>query len=242
VPNALITGTNRGLGLALVKAALADGWHVFATARRPDEAQDLRACANEDRLTILPLDLSDFASIAALKETLGETPIDVLLSNAAITGTGDAAFGETDYDLWSSLVKANAMAPMKLAETFADNVAASARKTMFFISSRVGPRPTFGFVAYRSAKSALSQVVLQIALALKDRGIVASCAHPGWVAGKAVKGGAMTPDESAAMLWPLISNLTLDDTGKFFDPDGTTLPIVTQQHDAKPYGMTQPSD
>ncbi len=42
------------------------------------------------------------------------------------------------------------------------------------------------------------------------------------------------------MLWQIITRLTMDDSGKFFDPDGTTLPMVTQQHDAKPYGMTQP--
>ena len=242
MPNVLITGSNRGLGLALVRTALAYGWRVYATARQPEQASNLRALAGEDRLSILPLDLMDFASIDRLADRLAGVPIDVLLSNGAITGTKNNAFGETDYDVWADLNRANTMAPMRLAEALVENVAASDRKIMFFISSRIGPKPNFGYVDYRAAKSALSQVALQVALALKGRGIVSSCAHPGWVATKVATPppGALSPDESARMLWRFIPTLTLADSCKFFDPDGTTLPIVTQQHEIKPYGMTQP--
>ena len=241
MPTALITGSNRGLGLALVQTALAQGWRVLATVRPTADTAALRDLGDADRLSIHTMDLMDFATIDQLGATLSGEAIDVLLSNGAITGTPNTAFGATDYDVWADLNRANVMAPMKLAEALADHVAASARKTMFFMSSRIGPKPTFGYVNYRATKSALSQVVLQIALALYDRDVIASCAHPGWVATKAAAGpGALKPDESAQMLWRIITRLTLEDSGKFFDPDGTTLPIVTQQHDAKPYGMTQP--
>jgi NAD(P)-dependent dehydrogenase (short-subunit alcohol dehydrogenase family) len=241
MPNVLITGSNRGLGLAFVRTALAEGWQVLATVRPTADVTALRALADEDRLSIHTMDLMDFDTIDRLAETLKGTPIDVLLSNGAITGIKNTAFGETDYAVWADSMRGNAMAPMKLAEAMADHVAASALKTMFFISSRIGAKPNFGYVSYRSAKSALSQVVLQVALGLKDRGVIASCAHPGWVATNPATGaGALSPDESAQMLWQIITTLTLEDSGKFFDPDGTTLPIVTQQHEAKPYGMTQP--
>lgn len=238
----MITGANRGLGLALTKKALDLGHAVIATAREPAAAGDLRALAGPGRLTLLPLDLADFAAIDALAGQLAGTPIDVLLGNGAITWAADPPFGATDYDAWLEHFRVNAMAPMRLAERFADHVAASARKTMFFIASRVGPTPRFGHVASRSSKSAQTQVVYQCALALRPRGITVACAHPGWVATRATgHTGALTADQSAALLWAIIGRLTLADTGTFFEPDGSTLPIVTQQTAAKPYGMTQPA-
>ena len=184
MPTALITGSNRGFGLALARTALAQGWRVLAMVRPTADTAALRGLGDADRLSIHTMDLMDFETIDQLAKTLDGTPIDVLLSNSAITGTPDTAFGATDYDVWADLNRANVMAPMKLAEVLADHVAASARKTMIFISSRIGPKPNFGYVNYRATKSALSQVVLQIALALRDRGVIASCAHPGWVATK----------------------------------------------------------
>jgi NAD(P)-dependent dehydrogenase (short-subunit alcohol dehydrogenase family) len=202
----VITGANRGLGMGLTRKALEQGHRVLATAREPDKATELQALAmaSVGRLSLHALDLADFGAITWAKAN---------------------PFGQTDYDSWAEHFRVNAMAPMRLAERFADSVAASARKTMFFIASRVGPTPTFGFVESRSSKSAQTQVVYQCALALKPRGIICACAHPGWVATRATgHTGALTADQSAALLWGVIDRLTLADTGKFFEPDGMTQP------------------
>lgn len=240
----VITGANRGLGLGLTRKALALGHRVLATARDPDKAADLQALAGSSagKLSLHRLDLGDFAAIDSFAASLAGTPIDVLLSNGAVTWAGNRPFGATEYESWTEHFRVNAMAPMRLAERFADLVAASSRKTMFFIASRVGPTPAFGHVESRSSKSAQTQVVYQCALALRPRGIICACAHPGWVATRATGNtGALTADESAGLLWGVIDRLTLADTGTFFEPDGSTLPIVTQQTAAKPYGMTQPA-
>lgn len=240
----VITGANRGLGLGLTRRAVELGHRVLATARAPDEATELQAlaAASAGKLTLHRLDLSDFNAIDEFAAGLSGTPIDVLLGNGAITWAKANPFGQIDYESWAEHFRVNAMAPMRLAERFADSVAASARKTMFFIASRVGPTPSFGFVESRSSKSAQTQVVYQCALALRPRGIICACAHPGWVATRATgHTGALTADQSAGLLWTVIDGLTLADTGKFFEPDGSTLPIVTQQTAAKPYGMTQPA-
>lgn len=52
-------------------------------------------------------------------------------------------------------------------------------------------------------------------------------------------GFALAPAQSAAMLFDVVTTLKPGDGRKFFDPDGTTPPLVTQQLDQKPYGMTR---
>jgi NAD(P)-dependent dehydrogenase (short-subunit alcohol dehydrogenase family) len=125
---------------------------------------------------------------------------------------------------------------MRMAEAFVEHVASSRRRVIFAIGSRVGPQPTFGYVGYRATKSALNQVIFQLSLALAPRGIACAVAHPGYVATRATgHRGAMTPAQSADALFRIVDRLDLAHTGCFFDPDGSTLPIVTQQRSAKPY-------
>ena len=70
----LITGANRGLGLALAKAYHAGGWRVLATCRKPRDAHDLR----EAGLDPLELDVTSEASLRTLSERLEGEPIDIL--------------------------------------------------------------------------------------------------------------------------------------------------------------------
>ena len=78
----LITGCSSGYGLETARFFLAQGWHVIATMRTPRE--DI--LPRSERLRILPLDVTDAASIAAAIELAG--PIDALVNNAGIGGIG----------------------------------------------------------------------------------------------------------------------------------------------------------
>lgn len=84
----LITGANRGIGLALTRQYAAEGADVFACCRSPAKADDLKelAASSSDRVRITALDVADESSIASLKRTLGEQPIDILINNAGISG------------------------------------------------------------------------------------------------------------------------------------------------------------
>ncbi|MDX2143352.1 MAG: SDR family oxidoreductase [Rhodospirillaceae bacterium] len=243
MPTVLITGANRGLGFGFSQIYLRDGWSVIAAVRDPAGATDLHdlAKAHPGRLAVEKCDLADFATLEALGRKLKGTPIDVLLGNAAKTNNPASTVGDTNYEAWMEAFKVNAMGNMKLAETFVENVAASAQKKMFFISSRIGANPPAGMILFRSSKSALNQVVFQLHMMLKDRGIAVACAHPGFVRTKSTADmGVFTPLESAGHLKKIIDGLTVGTAGQFFEPDGSTLPIVTRQMNPTAFGAKAP--
>ena len=152
MPTLLLTGANRGLGLGFAQIYLDAGWRVLAAVRNVDATDELRALANgrEDQLSVLCVDLSDLASIDALGQTVGDQPIDLLLGNAAKTDNPRCGVGDTDYQAWMEAFRVNTMAQMKLAETFVDNVAASATRKMYFVSSRIGAEPLPGLILFRT--------------------------------------------------------------------------------------------
>lgn len=229
----LITGSNRGIGLAFCRAYSELGWEVVATCRNPDNATDLKQLSG--KITILPLDVTSGKSIAALVDTLKEKPIDILVNNAAIHGPRDASgtFGKIDLDAWMEVMKVNAMAPIKLTEALLPNVLQSAQKKLVFISSMAGSislrgsqphHKTGGPYIYRTSKAALNAAVKAIGFDLRAQGVSVVALHPGWV--KTETGGwdaPGDPSESVAAMLPLIDAATPEGNGVFLNVDGTVI-------------------
>lgn len=235
MPTILITGANRGLGLEFAKQYAQDGWEVIACCRSPDGASDLRELdAQYPKLRIEPLDVRDHQAIEALGRKYVGHPIDVLLNNAGIIGPIPIAehaerqhFGNMDYGLWQNVVETNTFAPLKMAETFVDNVAASEQKKIVNISSQVSSMAemTIPSIAYASSKTALNRVMTIVAEQLAERGIIVAMFCPGYVKTRMdAFGYAMVeiPD-SISGLRPLIAALTLEDAGSFTRYDGTPI-------------------
>lgn len=78
---AVVTGANRGIGLAFVKELLSRGYRVVGGVRKPTEATDLLKLS-PNNVRVLPLDLESDSSIDAFKQSIGEEPIDLLINNA----------------------------------------------------------------------------------------------------------------------------------------------------------------
>lgn len=235
MPTILITGANRGLGLEFARQYAADDWEVIACCRAPDEAKDLAALAAlHPLLRIETLDVRDHAAIERLGEKYLGHPIDVLLNNAGIIGPVPIAenverqhFGTMDYGLWQNVMETNTFAPLKLAETFVENVAASEQKKIVNISSTVGSIAEMAVpsIAYASSKTALNRAMTIVAGQLRQRGITVAMFCPGYVKTRMdAFGYAMVEiTDSVSSLRPLIAALTLDATGSFTRYDGTPV-------------------
>ncbi len=228
---ALITGANRGIGLEFCRQYAADGWRVLACCRYPEKSDELNKLAskNPGLITIYALDVADHVEIDRLAQVLAGEKIDLLINNAGIYPDSDkSGFGHTDYGEWMQAFRVNTMAPLKMAETFAAQIARGRQKTIVTITSKMGSiadNSGGGSYLYRSSKAALNMVVKSLSIDLKPFGIIAVVFHPGWV--KTDMGGPnamLSPGQSVSGMRQVISELVPADSGKFFGYDGQEIP------------------
>lgn len=228
-PTVLITGANRGIGLKLTEQFALDEWQVIACCRNPHEAEQLQALANGyPAIEIHALDVTNYSQMAALAEKLSGRPIDILLSNAGIFGSKGVGFGDVDAKEFRQVLEVNTIAPLMLVQNFVDHVAASQKKLVAVISSKVGSiadNSGGGIYAYRSSKTAVNQVVKCLSIDLADRGISVISLHPGWV--KTDMGGPnaeITTDQSVSGLKDILQSADLHQSGQFIEYDGNNIP------------------
>ena len=231
-PVVLITGSNRGIGLALARQFASQGWNVIATCRKPEKAGDLQdlAAANP-RVVIEQLDVTDFARIQALARQYADTPIDVLLNNAGISGgMKNESLGALNYEVFDRIMAVNAIAPIRIAEAFMENVAASEQKKIMTISSGEGSVASVRggrLYFYRSSKRALNMMMNTMAKEVADRDIIVGLLGPGFVDTDMTRGIAykkLTPEQSASDLFQVIAGFDADSSGQFFHHDGKRIP------------------
>lgn len=227
--NVLITGANRGIGLALVKEYLKRDVRVFAACRNPQEATELQALQSE-KLCIIALDISDEASIAASVQAVkAQTDkLDVLINNAGIYPKADASandFGKLDSKTLSHILETNSIAPVMVTQAYLELLRQGSK--VLFVSSKMGSIATAGTsgFAYRMSKTALNMAVRIMAQLLAPQGISLVTTHPGHVATDMGGAGApVSPVESAQALIRIIDNLSPDKAGKFLLYTGEELP------------------
>jgi NAD(P)-dependent dehydrogenase (short-subunit alcohol dehydrogenase family) len=232
---AVITGANRGIGLALAQRYAADGWDVIATTRVRDDAaalDDLRGSGAS--ITVEQLDLADAASIASFVAGIGDRPIDVLLNNAGTMGPlplqdhiHRQRFGGIDYDLWAEVLAVNTLGTVRLTEALIDNVAASSDRTIVMMSSSAG---SIGgsdrtAIAYTTSKVALNKAATIIARAVEPRGVIVLVLCPGHVKTRLGIGGATVEiDDSVDGIRGIVASATMADSGRFIRYDGAAIP------------------
>jgi len=225
----LITGSNRGIGLELVHQYATQGWQVHACCRHPDQATALNRLGEQfPEITLHTLDVVQQDQVQQLAADLRDHPIDILFNNAGVYGPADAAFGNTNETQWLECLRTNVIAPMKMMEAFVTQVAASKHKLIAAMSSKMGSMAdngSGGCYIYRSSKAALNAVMKSAAIDLAPRGVKVAILHPGWV--KTEMGGPnaeITVVESVSRMREILGTVTPENSGTFFDIDGSTIP------------------
>jgi NAD(P)-dependent dehydrogenase (short-subunit alcohol dehydrogenase family) len=219
VPTVVITGANRGIGLAFAKAFRDRGYSVIGTSREPQEADELAALG----VRVEEVDVTDDASVAHFADRLAGVAVDRLINNAGVLRRD--RIDQLDPVAILRQFDVNALGPLRVSQALMPNLRLSSSPGVVAITSRMGSiadNSSGAFYGYRMSKAALNAAMKSLAIDLAP--IPVMLLHPGYVRTRLTGDlGDLTADEAVARMMPLIEGLSLADSGKFYHRDGHTL-------------------
>ena len=219
---ALVTGSNRGIGLELCRQLAAKGMHVIAACRHSSTALDKLGVE-----VIEHVDVSDVDSLQALADKLKGRKIDWLINNAGIAGgIGLGSIDKQAIESFIRMYEVNSLGPLLTTQALLNNLGEGSK--VGIITSRMGSiedNDSGGSYAYRMSKTAVNAAGKSLSIDLKPRGISVAILHPGWVRTDMTGyGGLIDADESAAGLIARMEQLDMGNTGTFWHTNGEKLP------------------
>ncbi|ETM44805.1 hypothetical protein F441_10288 [Phytophthora nicotianae CJ01A1] len=227
----LITGSTRGIGLALATHYTNAGWTVIGTARANSNTDNLAALSP---FKIIVMDTTDEASVIKAARQLSGVAIDLLINNA---GTGWLTqIVEPTKDMFMKLFEVNAVGAFLVSRELQSNLQLAATihgsASIAQISSISGSLThnsdgkfagAFkGQCSYSTSKAALNMMTRSLAMNLRASNVIAVAVHPGYV-GTDLTGNTapLKPADAAASIANVVADLSIEDTGKFLNADPT---------------------
>jgi 3-oxoacyl-[acyl-carrier protein] reductase len=173
----LVTGGNRGIGLAIAQAFVAEGDQVAITARSGELPPELLGTD----VLVLKADVTDTASIDAafdrIEAELG--PVEVVVANAGITRDG-LVMRMSDADV-DAVIDTNLVGALRVARRASKGLLKLRRGRIIFVSSVVGLLGSAGQANYAASKAGLVGLARSLARELGSRGITSNVVAPGFV-------------------------------------------------------------
>jgi 3-oxoacyl-[acyl-carrier protein] reductase len=222
----LVTGGNRGLGLAVARALAADGDRVAVTHRSGPAPEGLLG---------VHCDVTDSASVeAAFKEAEeAHGPVQVLVAGAGITKDGlSLAMSDEQFD---SVLETNLSGAFRVARRAARSMLRTRGGRIVFISSVNGLRGNAGQANYAASKAGLVGLARSLARELGPRGITANVVAPGYA----------RTDMTAALSEEFLSGITAQvPLGRLADPEDVAEAVRYLTSDRAGYvtGAVLPGD
>jgi NAD(P)-dependent dehydrogenase (short-subunit alcohol dehydrogenase family) len=214
-----IVGANRGIGLAVAQAYVAQGRDVIALCRNTSPellALNVKVMAN--------VDVTDDASVTKLAADLGDQKIDLLIHNAGILKI--EKWPELDFDGIREQFEVNTLGPLRLVQALRGHLADDGKVAI--VTSRMGSiedNTSGGAYGYRISKCAVNMAAKSLSVDLAQAGHAVGVFHPGYVKTDMTQGrGYVSAQEAAAMLVIQFDKLSMDTTGQFFHANGEALP------------------
>jgi NAD(P)-dependent dehydrogenase (short-subunit alcohol dehydrogenase family) len=203
----LITGSNRGLGLALTQQFLSQGDQVFALARRQSEALQQLQQQHPDRLHPFQADVTQESTIIQALDAIARQAghLDMVVNNAAVHLEQSAPLIEqVDFSGYLTTFEVNALGPLKVVKHALPLLRRGEKKLIANVSSEAGSisatrrRSEYSYCMSKAALNMASQLLQN---SLQDEGIKVLAIHPGWFSSDmGGQAAPVTPAEAAAVV------------------------------------------
>lgn len=207
---ALVTGANRGLGLAVSRRLLAEG-HTVVTAARLHAAAEETARRLGPRAVPVVLDVADDRSVRAAHEHIG--PVDILVNNAGVLLDDGTPPHRVQPRLVADTLAVNTLGALRVSQAFLPGMLDRGWGRIVMLSSGTGAFSHglhAGTPAYSISKAALNAVTVLLAAATRDSGVLVNAVNPGRVRTRMMPAATTDPEEAAAdIVWAA----TLPDSG-----------------------------
>jgi NAD(P)-dependent dehydrogenase (short-subunit alcohol dehydrogenase family) len=184
-----ITGADKGLGFALTERFLTEGGRVFAGQYETDTNLGPLSSVHPDRLTVVPLDITDLDSVSEAAKIVAEhtDALDILINNAGVhLEPEDARLEALDLDdghLQASM-DVNAFGSLRVNQQFLPLLRKGEGKLIVHISSEAGSIADCtrrSWFAYCMSKTALNMQCKILQNYLGPEGFKVLALHPGWM-------------------------------------------------------------
>ncbi len=217
---AVVTGANRGIGLALTRLLVERGHVVVAACRKPTAG-----LVESGAEVAQGVDVTSPDGIAALVSAVGKRQVDLLINNAGILVWGDQ-LDSLDIAGIRRQFEVNSLAPLLVTAALRSNFREGSKVAL--ITSRMGSiedNGSGGAYGYRMSKAALNMVGKSLAVDLRSAGVAVAVLHPGMVKTDMVGDyGQVEPEDAARGLLTRVDELTLETSGGFWHANGQPLP------------------
>lgn len=223
-PIAVVTGTSRGLGAEFVRQLLDQGYEVHAVSRKGGKSSTAFLKTHE-------IDLESKEGPRSLAGALEGRPITLLINNAGVfLDDSEVPFAKLDFEVLRKSFEVNTLIAGRVCQALLPNLekasSTQSRPKVVQITSLMGSiadNTGGGYYGYRVSKAALN--MLNKSFAIDHPFLTAIVLHPGWV--KTEMGGSEAPTlpaDSVRGMLKVIDRATEQDSGKFFDFEGDTVP------------------
>ena len=205
---ALVTGADRGLGLAIVEQLLEKSWTVIASQNLDWPELDRLVERYPDTLRVVQLDVSSDSSVAQAHVVISDLipKIDMLIANAGINRSAhiNSVREPLNFDEMLSEVNVNALGVLRVIKAFLPLLDRSELKRICVVSSEagsVGASKRTGWFGYCMSKAAVNMAIKNLHNDLSPQGFSFRLYHPGWLRtymrGKKAVEANMEPEEAA---------------------------------------------